>query len=198
MTSPNITIRPDPKSLDEIRKALDAFEIKTQDAIARKALRNYSKSVARLARSLTPSASGVSDKSLAYKVKMNPSGVAWSAVGYKTTGRPIPKQGKGGRALRKVYDSYGSGWRSHFTELGFHSYPVGRQSPYGGLGWKRGQYHRGTGRYRIGTFATIKAQQVLGPTLLRHLQAALYEADQKAKGAKVNRKQVRIILEGGA
>jgi hypothetical protein len=193
----SVTATISPASLERVKNALDEFTIKTQDGIVRTALRNYSKQVARLTRAMTPSASGVSDKSLSYKAKMHSSGVGWSAVGFKTSGRPVPKGTKSGRGLRKVYDSYGSGWRSHFTELGFHAYPIGRPSPWGGRGWKRGQYHRGQGQFHIGTFASIKAQEVLGSTLLRHLQVEIYKATQQLNGRKPTKKGIAMILEGG-
>lgn len=194
----SITATVSPASLERVRNAIDEFSIKTQDGIVKTALRNYSKQVARLTRAMTPSATGVSDKSLHYKVKMHPSGVAWSAVGFKQGTKPIPKGTKSGRNLRRVYDSFGSGWRSHFTELGFHSYPIGRDTPWGGKGWKRGQYHRGQGQYHIGTKASIRAQEILGPTLLRHLQVEIYKATQNLTGRKPTKKAIALIMEGGA
>jgi hypothetical protein len=164
-----------PQSAEQLRKALGQFATKVQDRIARTAVRKFNNDVIKAARARTPHATGASVASLTGKVKVF-NGTVWGAVGYRGGWVKNTSQ-LGGRALHKSYDAAGVGWRSHFTEAGYHSWPKGKENRNAGknLGraWKRRQYFRGTGTYHRGTMATILAQQALQEKLIPYLHEAI-------------------------
>lgn len=163
------------QSADRLQKALGQFAVKVQDRIARTAVRKFNNDVIKAARARTPHATGASVASLEGKVKVY-NGTVWGAVGYRGGWIKNATQ-LGGRALHRSYDSAGTGWRSHFTEAGYHSWPKGkinRNAARGfGRGWKKRQYFRGTGTYHRGTMATILAQQALESKLVPYLEEAI-------------------------
>jgi hypothetical protein len=185
MSSPNLTFKANPEDLVQIKKALDAFEIAVQDKIVRMALRRFNQEEARLVASINRR---YLDPSQAKgKAKIFKGGTAWGSVAY-----PMPAFGTSyegfGRARRKQYDAAGVGWRSHFTELGFHTWAKGmmhagrsndaaaaalRQTR--GKAWKKGLKHRGRGVYHRGTRASELAHKAMTPKLLPYLTDAIHE-----------------------
>jgi hypothetical protein len=171
-----LTFRPNPSDLAKLKAELNQFAIATQDAIVRKAARKFaSEEIARLAprnRATLP------PRDAKKKIKIFKSGVVWIAVGYKTG---YGNYGDlGGRARRKAYDLEGTGWRSHFTELGFRSWAKGmrfgrsdEQRASLGKGWKRGLRHRGRGVYHRGTRASELVHYMMAPKLIGYLQDEL-------------------------
>jgi len=150
-----VTAKIDPDSERKLRAALDQFPIAVQDAIVRKAMRPFLSKELKSIRAINGNKLPAKDAKA--KVKIMPGGVVWGAVAYKTgSGRKPPD--KGGRGLRAVYDSWGTGWRSHFTELGTHAWSSALAVPPSagryGKGWKRKLYHRGRGTFIRGTHAS--------------------------------------------
>lgn len=154
----NFTARPNPADQAAIKRALEAMPLEVQDRAMKGALRRFGNQVKRGAASLTPVNTGDLRRDLSVKVKAYGT-TAWSAVGHKLR-RVAPGVSPKGRALRRAY---GGGWRSHFTEYGFHQWSPGwsRRNPRGGRGWRKGQYHRGRGvllRGRPALTTSFKAQ----------------------------------------
>lgn len=171
----NVTASVDRNSERAILKALEQFQLATQDAIVRKGVRKFLTTEKRqiAARNV---AAGLPANDVKAKVKLWRSGIAWGAVGYKTS-KPkgaLPK----GRALRKVYDADGTGWRSHFTELGFHTWAKGMTKPSyrSGRGWKRGIRHRGRGNYIKGTHASQIVHAAMAPMFRESIISAINDA----------------------
>jgi len=160
----SVTASIDSESERRIRLALDQFPIAVQDAMVRRAIRKFLGMEMKQIRALN--AKTLPPKHLKGKVKLFASGIAWGASAYKT-GRTTEasKRGKGGRALRRVYDADGVGWRSHFTELGTHTWSSSLRRPPRavGRGWKRGLYHRGRGNYIRGTHASENVHRAMSP-----------------------------------
>jgi hypothetical protein len=177
MSSPNLTFNPNPQDLKQIRDALDEFEIKVQDKIVRQALTAFSREEIAAIRSRND----LNPNHLKGKRKIYRSGIAWNSVAYLAAPRGAG-DGLGGRAKRKAYDAAGVGWRSHFTELGFHSWAKGMSHAGKALGqsvrgraWKRGLRHRGRGVYHRGTRASELVHRAFAPRLLQHLWRAISE-----------------------
>lgn len=151
-----------------------------QDKILKVSIKRFNDDVIRSASALTPLASGASRRALAQKSR-NYGGILWGAVGYKTLGKKSTDDGD--RSKHAQWDSAGAGWRSHFIEAGYHSWPKGRENRNKGksLGraWKRGQNHRGVGLYHRGTFATMRAQAANAPKLMAYIWAAITEATNR-------------------
>jgi hypothetical protein len=205
MSSPNLTFRPDPGDLKAISAALDEFEKKVKIRIAKNALRQFAREEMALIsqrndRYLNP-------KHMAYRIKFWPKGVIWLGVGYrdppvKIKGKFYSDYGGSGRARRKSYDEMGVGWRSHFAELGWHSWAKGMTHPGTGartieLGraWKRGLRHRGRGKYHIGTGASRIVHQAFGPKVLPYLAREVeFEISKMSKGRKARRQKVSRFL----
>jgi hypothetical protein len=168
-----MSLQIDPASARALSDALGKLAVQIQDKVCRNAIRKFNKDVMSATASATPSASGASRQGVTQKVKLF-DGIAWGSVGFKASGRKSQSV-EGGRARHRDYDSEGVGWRTHFTELGYHSWPKGRKAPKQGLGrgWKKGVKHRGQGQYHAGTFASIRAQRVLAPKLLAYLNAEI-------------------------
>lgn len=172
----NLTAVIDKNSAIEVRRLLERFPLTAQDAILRKAMRNYNRSVAKQVKAARPKRTGALAKAVSVKVK-NYKGVIWGCVAART-GLPKDKNPpKGGRALRKFYDR-NAGWREHFQELGFHSWSPSWPKPGkgSGKGWKLGKYHRGRGRHHAGDFRMMSIAIANSPRLRQYLDAALVEA----------------------
>jgi hypothetical protein len=172
------TVSINPQNAEFLRIWLGRFAVKVQDRITRVALRKFNNDVIKAARALTPRDTGASLVSLAQKTKQY-GDTAWGSVGYrgKWSGNV---DGLKGRALHRAYDSEGVGWRSHFTEAGYHSWPKGRVNRNAGKklgrGWKKKQYYRGQGTYHRGTKATIIAQAAMADKVLPYLYEELVRA----------------------
>jgi hypothetical protein len=169
----SLTATLDRRSALELKRELEKFPLAVQDKVARQALAGYNREVATALKARTPVRTGRLKRSVTGKVKKY-KGVVWGAVAHKTS---FPKDraqaATGGRARRAIYD-LGAGWRSHFTELGYHSWPKGEKGGKGsGKGWKKGRYHRGRGGYHRGTLAMLTLVQVMQPRLLPKLSEVL-------------------------
>ena len=176
----------DKKSLEEVTAALREFSAELQDRIAKGALRQFAKF--QMAGIRAGNAGNLNPKHLAYRVKMWPSGIAWLGVGYRQPPGFLNVAGTGS-ARRVAYDAMGVGWRSHFTELGYHTWGGGLQRPPGrkGKGWKKGLYHRGRGVAHRGTLSSVITAQATSPMLLPFLRRELAFMAAKSftgKGAK--------------
>lgn len=147
----------DRKTAEQLRKALDQFPLAVQDSVVRKALRPFLQKEMSLIRAAN--GDRLPKKDLKSKIKVFRSGVCWGSTAYKTGRANV--NGIGGRAKRKAYDAAGTGWRSHFAELGTHVWSTSLRTPPSarGLGWKRGLYHRGRGTYLRGTHASELAHR---------------------------------------
>lgn len=187
-----------PGDLAKIKTELNKFTIAAQDAIVRKAARNFANDeIARLA----PRNKDLAPRDAKRKIKIFKSGVVWLAVGYRMGGGDFSLLQ--GRVRRKAYDAAGTGWRSHFAELGFHTWakgmyherldpafvPGSRQQRTAwrkglirgkGKAWKRGLKHRGRGVYHRGTRASELVHAMMAPKLLQYLNSALrYEIERR-------------------
>lgn len=164
MQSFSVTTSVDKDTERKLRQALEQFPIAVQDAMVRKAIRKFLNAEMKQIRALN--GSKLNPSHLKAKVKLFRSGVSWGATAYKMS-RPnhAAKNGVGGRALRTVYDAGGVGWRSHFAELGTHTWSKALRTPPSarGLGWKRGLYHRGRGQYLRGTHASELVHRAMAP-----------------------------------
>lgn len=172
-----VTATVDPKTAAQLRKALDQFPLAAQDAIIRKAMRPFLNKEMQLIRSAN--GNRLPKKDLKAKVKVFRSGVCWGATAYKT-GKVNIGQAVG-RAKRAAYDAAGTGWRSHFAELGTHTWSSTLRTPPSarGLGWKRGLYHRGRGKFIRGTHASELAHRAMSGQFQKMLVDALNLAIDK-------------------
>ena len=180
-----VSAKLDNASMIEIRKALEEFPLAVQDRVMRRALWNYNSKIAKAVKALRPSRTGRLRYATSVKMK-NYKGVCWGSVAGRT-GLPkdqvIPPSGK---ARRAIYDM-NAGWREHFLELGWHSWPKGLRLPgAAGKGWKRGKYHRGRGQYHRGSLALLTMAQVFQPRLMSDLVSSLKEAIINYKGRAVS------------
>jgi len=188
------TIRIDKASERRLLQALDEFPVAVQDKLTKGALRQFAKYQMG---SIAPKNKNLNPKHLKFRIKMWPSGITWLGVGYRQIPGVVPFDAKG-RKLREQYDSLGVGWRSHFEELGFHTWSTffsisGPRAK--GRGWKRGLRHRGRGQYIRGTKASEIAAKATAPALLPFLKRELeFFLAQKVKGKRARRK--RLVLEG--
>lgn len=150
----NITV--DPTSARALKSALERVPLDMQDKAAGKAMRRFGKIV--IAKARPSIRSSTVRRGLAAKVKKYKM-LTWLGVGTKMTRLPQKTQ-SGSRAKRDSYDTYTPGWRSHWEELGWHTWAKGWQRVRRGLGraWKRGLKHRGRGVFHRGSKAlTISA-----------------------------------------
>lgn len=182
----NLSYSVNPVSLADVKAKLNYFTIAVQDKIVRKAARRFARD--EIAAIAPKNGQTLPPYDLKHKVKIFRSGVVWIAVGYRTGRGNFPGE-VGGRARRKLYDAEGTGWRSHFTELGFHAWPRGavfgrseEQRASLGKGWKRGLRHRGRGIYKRGTRASELTHYMMGPRLLKYLSEELAEQIVRANG----------------
>jgi hypothetical protein len=188
-----ITVSLDKKSLEEVTAALREFSAELQDRITKSALRSFAK--LQMAGIRAGNAGNLNPKHLAYRVKFWPSGIAWLGVGYRQPPGFINYAGAG-RSRRTAYDAAGVGWRSHFTELGYHTWGGGLQRPPGrkGFGWKKGLYHRGRGVAHRGTLSSVITAQATSPMLLPFLRRELaFMNAQKFSGKRARRKPIRMF-----
>lgn len=184
-----VTATVDRKTAEQLRKALDQFPLAAQDAIVRKAMRPFLTKEMNLIRA----ANGprLPKKDMKAKIKVFRSGVVWGSTAYKTG--KVNVSDKGGRAKRMAYDAAGTGWRSHFAELGTHAWSTSLRTPPGarGLGWKRGLYHRGRGTFLRGTHASELAHRAMSGQFQTMLVQALDLAIQ-ARNYSVGRAAPRF------
>lgn len=194
--------KPNLSSLAQVKAALDEYEIKVQDAITRRALREFAKDECKRIKQARGATYLASSKHLGFRIKFWPSGVVWLGVGDRIIpGTSSATRGSnaavGGRARRRIYDEEGLGWRSHFGELGFHTYPRDQPHSGTGLGWKRGIRHRGRGGYHRGTRASEIVHQAFGPGVLQYLVRELqFIKDKTVKGRRARRGQVPRLQWG--
>lgn len=196
MNSQNLKVSIDPRDLGDIKKALNYFTIAVQDRISKKALRRFADDEISKIRSIN---SGVLTPSqLTKKIRAFRSGVMWLGVGYYMAPGSVPESAGEGRDRRRYYDSMGVGWRSHFQELGFHSWAKGMPHPGKGLGvspkgmgWKRKLRHRNRGVYHRGSRASEFVHQAMGPKVLSYLWTEIkYEIDKAVQGKRARRMSV--------
>jgi hypothetical protein len=141
----------DPISARALRSALEQVPLDLQDKAAGKAMRRFGRVVIAQARPSMRSATvrrGLVAKVKRYKL------VTWLGIGTRMNRLPQKTQ-SGSRAKREAYDAYTPGWRSHWEELGWHTWSKGWQRARRGLGraWKRGLRHRGRGVFHHGSLA---------------------------------------------
>jgi hypothetical protein len=185
-----ITVSLDKKSLEEVTAALQEFSAELQDRITKSALRSFAQ--LQMAGIGQGNARWLNPKHLAYRVKFWPSGIAWLGVGYRQPPGFVNYAGAG-RTRRTAYDAAGVGWRSHFAELGFHTWGGGLQRPPGrrGKGWKKGLYHRGRGVAHRGTLSSVITAQATSPMLLPFLRRELaFMAAQSFTGKGAKRQKI--------
>lgn len=185
-----------PNRLQEVRNYLDAFVVEVQDKIVKSALRQYAKDQCAVAASLTPQRYVQSRKHLAYRVKFWPSGIAWVGVGYRMIPGTVPG-GEIGRSRRAIYDLYGTGWRTHFMELGFHTWGKGLRKPPRALGrgWKRRLYHRGRGVYHRGKFVSLMTLQATSHRVIPYLMREIdFMIRKREVGRRARRKAVNSYV----
>lgn len=183
----------DKKSLEEVTAALREFSAELQTRIAKSALRQFARF--QMSSIRAGNAGYLNPKHLAYRVKFWPSGIAWLGVGYRQTPGFI-NYAAAGRALRTEYDAQGVGWRSHFAELGFHTWGGGLQRPPGrkGKGWKKGLYHRGRGVAHRGTLSSVITARATSPMLLPFLRRELaFMAAKKFTGKGAKRQKIGMF-----
>lgn len=196
--SSDLAITVNKKSQAELQAWLNMFPVAMQDALMKRALRQYARDAMAVMKAQTPNRYPDAKNSIRYKMKLWPSDIIWVGIGYRT----IPGQSAGrfafGRQRRAIYDEEGVGWRTHFMELGFHTWSSALRKPptARGLGWKRGLYHRGRGSYKRGKFVSqIAAQATSGkvvPYMIRELDFATRQALARSKREmrKVRRRNV--------
>lgn len=172
-----VTATVDQKTQAQLKAALEQFPLAVQDRIVRNAIRPFLNKEMQQIRALN--ATKLNPRHLKGKVKIFRSGVAWGSTAYRT-GKVSTGQATG-RARRELYDLEGVGWRSHFTELGTHTWSSALRRPprARGLGWKRGLYHRNRGNYLRGTHASEIVHRAMAPLFAGMLRDALNLAIQK-------------------
>jgi len=183
------TVRPE--NTRAVVKALEQFPLAIQDRIVKDAIRPFLKK--ELSAIRARNADKLPPRDARAKMK-NFKGTAWGSVAYRT-GKADTK-GLGGRKLRASYDAAGTGWRSHFTELGTHSWSKSLRRPplARGKGWKRGLYHRGRGQYLRGTHASELTHAALGP-LFRGYVANAINVAVDARNESIRTTRLRRVEE---
>lgn len=193
--------RPNLNSIAEVKAALDQYAIDVQDRITKSALRQFARDECKKIKAARGTTYLASSKHLGFRIKFWPSGIVWLGVGDRTIpGFSSANSGSnrniGGRARRAIYDAEGLGWRTHFGELGFHTYPRGAPHDGVGKGWKKGNRHRGRGGYHRGTRASEIVHQTFGPNVLAYLIRELQFMDQKrTKGKNARRGKIPRLQE---
>jgi len=187
----DFSYKPNTRDLFEIKDALNEFTIKVQDRITKSALRQFALDECARIRAIRGAGFAASSKHLTYRVKFWPSGIVWLGVGDRTIPGFSSAAGLSGRAKRKAYDSEGLGWRTHFEELGFHSWDPSWPKVGQGRGWKRGQRHRGRGMYHRGSNASLIAHQSMSPMVVQYLIREIqFVHDKMSKGNRASRQRV--------
>jgi len=194
--------KPNLNSLAEVKLALDQYAIAVQDRITRSALRHYAKDECARIKAARGATYAASSKHLGFRIKFWPSGVVWLGVGDRimpgtSSASREANRHIGGRAKRRIYDEEALGWRTHFGELGWHTYPRGAPHNGVGRGWKKGLRHRGRGGYHRGTRASEIVHRTFGPQVLSYLiyELQLMEAP-KTMGRKARRGSIPRLQEG--
>lgn len=194
--------KPNLESLADVKAALNQYAIDVQDRITRRALRYFAKDECDRIKAARGAVYLASSKHLGFRIKFWPSGVVWLGVGDRVIpGTSSATRGEnrsiGGRARRRIYDEEGLGWRTHFGELGFHTWPKGRPHDGIGKGWKRKLRHRGMGGYHRGTRASEITHRTFGPRVLEYLVRELrFMEDKKTKGRRARRGAIPQIQQG--
>lgn len=172
-----LAINIDPKSRTALRRALNKVPLDLQEKAGKKALRTFAGRITRRARpSIEWRRTAASLKS---KIRKYRKTVLWLVIGStvfdskKNKNRPFGNNT--GRALRRAYDSFSPGWRSHWEELGFHTWQRGWPVPKRGLGrrWKSGLKHRGRGTFVRGSKALQGAYKLVGPQYFKIMSDAI-------------------------
>lgn len=193
----NWTAKPNLESLAGVREALNQYAIDVQDRITRSALRQFAKDECARIKLARGAAYLASSKHLGFRIKFWPSGIVWLGVGDRTIPGFSAAREATGRARRAIYDEEGLGWRTHFNELGFHTYPKGRPHSGTGKGWKRGVRHRGTGGFIRGTRASEITHQAFGPRVLDYLKRELqFLHAKKTQGRRARRQKIPMMQQG--
>jgi len=167
--------RIDRQSQARLKAALEQFPAEAQDAVVRRAFKDFARVVIAKAKGTTESST--IRRALTSKVKRY-RGVAWLGIGHRTGRLKENANELIGRSKRAAYDAAGGGWRSHFYELGWHSWsPSFAKPPKGaGKGWKRRRRHRGRGVFNRGEYdlsrAFTSSQGMLGAFLVDSINAA--------------------------
>lgn len=192
----DLSLTMDPTVLRKFTQALDQFPVEVQDRVVKRAMRPFLNEEMRLIRAYN--GNRLPRKDLKAKIKQFKSGVTWAAIGYRSPIRSS-KRDKGtsrGRARRAAYDLEGTGWRSHFAELGFHTWSKSLPRPRDRhfLGWKRGLLHRGRGHWVRGTYASILAHRAMAPQFRKRLQDALNAVIAANKADNPSMRLVEEIL----
>lgn len=192
MQSNPLNFKIDPASEKSVLEALNQFEISVSDRIVRKALREFAEfEMARIA----PLNNMLNPKHEAYRIRYWPNGIAWLGVGYRVIPGFAGNDKVVGRARRKMYDAEGEGWRSHFAELGFHSWRKGMARPQGrtGKGWKRNLRHRGRGDYHRGTKASQLVHQAVGPLVRQFIAREIaFHMQKRTHGRRARRMPIKL------
>jgi hypothetical protein len=193
--------KPNLNSLAEVKLALDQYAIAVQDRITRSALRQFAKDECARIKAARGGIYAASSKHLGFRIKFWPSGVVWLGVGDRiipgfSSANSGSNRNIGGRAKRRIYDEEGLGWRTHFGELGWHTWPRGAPHNGVGRGWKKSLRHRGRGGYHRGTRASEIVHRTFGPNVLGYLIRELQFMDaKKTKGRKARRGAVPRLQE---
>lgn len=192
MQSNPLNFRIDPASERSVLEALNQFEISVSDRIVRQALREFARyEMARIA----PLNNTLNPKHESYRIRYWPNGIAWLGVGYRVIPGFAINDNVVGRARRKAYDAQGQGWRSHFAELGFHSWRKGMPRPEGraGKGWKRKLRHRGRGDYHRGTQASKLVHQAVGPLVRQFIAREIaFQMQKQTHGKRARRMPIKL------
>lgn len=193
MNSAELKATVDPESTRRIKSALEQFPLAVQDRLISIAFKKFFKQEKRLIAPMN----NLPAKDLRAKCKIYGNSTVWGAVSYRTSRVKDSPMKPSGRALRQAYDANGTGWRSHFEEVGTHTWsstlripPMSKQL---GRGWKRGLYHRGRGKYLRGTNASVFAHRIMAPQFRTFVIEAI---DDAVKTANLERRQrLRKVAE---
>lgn len=171
-----VTAKIDSDNERRLRQALEQFPLAVQDAIVREGMRPFLKKELAMIRALN--GNKLPPKQARAKVKAFTGGVLWGSVAYKTAKPSDSTKELSGRARRAAYDADGVGWRSHFTELGTHTWSksLARPPRARGKGWKRGLYHRGRGKFIRGTLASEVTARAMTPVFFKSMADAVRSA----------------------
>ena len=110
----------DADSIKRLTLVLQRFPKKMRKGIAKDALRPWAQKVRKAARGFAWKNAERTKKQLFYKVKTYKRAV-WAAVGVRAETVKTPKESRLGR-----YSPY-VGWKSHFMEVGWHAFPLGKK-----------------------------------------------------------------------
>lgn len=172
-----LEIKVDRKSQRALSRSLNRVPLELQEKAGKKALRTFAGRITRRARPAIEWRKTAA--SLKTKVKKYRKTVLWVIVGSRVLdskkNKERPFGSLRGRALREAYDNLSPGWRSHWEELGFHSWQRGWPVPKRGLGrgWKQGLKHRGRGIFHRGSKALSNAYKTVAPQYMKIMVDAI-------------------------